>query len=459
MPPAEGGGMEINMIDTKAFIMAYFTELEKQEIKYCILRNVDEIISGNAHDIDFTVDVKKLKKAVSLMKQVAINYGWTLHFYSGDINDNKNIKCLHFYQCDDSNKKIVIAHFDIFPVFNWEGFELLTNSDLLHNRMLYEGVYKASDAVESVTKLFIRLLHTGKVKDKYKPAIKSVFTADHDAVIRIMEEFLSHESARIVAEKVIYEQWDEIEGYREKLIVDIKTKAKKNLRVKYLLSKIINRTGVMIAFEGTDGSGKSTIIDRLTDILSNSFPQGMLDCYHWRPGFIKKETKIKDGKVVIVTDPHAKKPYGRLKSFAKFMFFNMDYILGYWMRVRIQLAKGHLVIFDRYYYDYYLDKLRYRLKISDRTLNLFKVLIPKPDITFLLIGDAKTLYERKKEISIEEIEEQLQRIQFCEKWFNNACAIDVNQDIDTVSYIVAKKILEIGGKRYECYNAGKKTRQ
>lgn len=53
-----------------------------------------------------------------------------------------------------------------------------------------------------------------------------MFTANHDAVIQIMEEFLSHESARIVAEKVIYEQWDEIESYREKLIVDIKTSLK-----------------------------------------------------------------------------------------------------------------------------------------------------------------------------------------------------------------------------------------
>lgn len=432
------------MIDTKAFIMAYFTELEKQEISYCVLRNVEEVISGDAHDIDFTVDITRMKEAANVMKQIALDYGWVLHFNSGDMDDKKNIKCLHFYKCDDVNRKIEIAHFDIFPVFTWEGFKLLDNAQLLDGRNVYMGIYKASDTVESVTKLFIRLLHNGKIKDKYKPAIKAVFSSQKGEVIQVMENFLSRELAEDVASKAISGQWDKIEEIRDKLIAAIRSKVKRESKFKYLLSKIINRSGTMVAFEGTDGSGKSTIIDGLPDILSNSFPKDMMDYYHWRPGFIKKETKVKDGKVVVVTDPHAKKPYGRMKSFAKFMFFNVDYILGYWMKARIQLAKGHLVIFDRYYYDYYLDKLRYRLTISDATLNLFKCIIPKPDITFLLIGDAKILYERKKEISIEEIEDQLQRIQYCAKWFNNACVIDVNQDIDTVRYNVAKNILECG---------------
>lgn len=83
----------------------------------------------------------------------------------------------------------------------------------------------------------------------------------------------------------------------------------------------------------------------------------MTDYYHWRPGFIKKEKTSKNGEVTVVTEPHAKAPYGKMKSFAKFMFFNLDYFFGYWCSIRWKIAKGHLVIFDRYYYDYYLDKL------------------------------------------------------------------------------------------------------
>lgn len=435
------------MMDTKGFILTYFTELEKQKIRYCVLRNIEEVVSGDAHDIDFTVEITRLQDSVNILKQIASDRGWIQHVNAGDTKDESNIKSMHFYKCDDKNRKIEIAHFDIFPVFAWEGWQMLNNEQLLNEAVPYMGIYKTSDAVESVTKLFIRLLHNGAIKDKYKPAIKATFANRKEEVIRLMEHFLPQDLAKEVAEMAISEQWESINKKRKELVSSIKSKVKKSSKIKYFICKIVRRSGIIVAFEGTDGSGKSTIIEGLPNILSNSYPKDMTDYYHWRPGFIKKETRVKDGKAVVVSDPHAKKPYGRVKSFAKFMFFNLDYILGYWMKVRIQLAKGHLVIFDRYYYDYYLDKLRYRLTISDNTLNLFKFIIPKPDVTFSLIGDAKVLYERKKEITIEEIEEQLKRIQYCAKWFHNVCIIDVNQDIDAVRYHVAKKILECGAER------------
>ena len=122
------------------------------------------------------------------------------------------------------------------------------------------------------------------------------------------------------------------------------------------------------------------------------------------------------------------------------MYFNLDYILGYWFEVRKHLKQGKLVVFDRYYYDYYLDKQRYRLDISDKLLKLFTPVIPKPDITFLLVGDAKKLYERKKEITVEEIQQQIDRIITNKCNFANAIVIDVNQEIDVVVKSVAEEI-------------------
>ena len=186
------------------------------------------------------------------------------------------------------------------------------------------------------------------------------------------------------------------------------------------------------------------MINGFKEVLENSFPEGMLDYYHWRPGVIKKKTE----NGVNVSEPHAKKPYGKVKSFAKFMLFNFDYLLGYWLKIRWQLSKGHLVVFDRYYYDYYLDKLRYRLSISDNTLDLFKFMIPKPDITFLLVGDPEVLYERKKEISVTEISQQISRLFACKERFNNSTVIDVNKTVDEVVDQVAMTILSFGSKKY-----------
>lgn len=205
------------------------------------------------------------------------------------------------------------------------------------------------------------------------------------------------------------------------------------------------KKGLMVVFEGTDGSGKTTIIDSLPRFLGERFGGGEIVYYHWRPGFIKspnRESNENTGKVC--TDPHGKKPYGRLVSLGKFLYFNLDYILGYWLEVRRHLAAGKLVIFDRYYYDYYLDKRRYRLDISDAVLDFFRPLIPKPGITFLLAGDAVRLYERKREIPVEEIQRQLDCMMANRSRFANAVVIDVNRDVDAVVGAVAREIMRHG---------------
>ena len=82
------------------------------------------------------------------------------------------------------------------------------------------------------------------------------------------------------------------------------------------------------------------------------------------------------------------------------------------------------------------------MDISDRILDLLKKIIPKPDITFLLVGDSQILYERKKEIPIEEIERQIQRIKKKQNKFNNSVIIDVNKSIEEVVEDVSIQILK-----------------
>lgn len=432
-------------------IQYFFDELSKNKIKYCILRNADEVECGDAHDIDMAVDNGCLKKTENVLMSVAKEQGWKLHVKTGSAKDRFNIKCYHFFTVTDvqERKDIHIVHFDIFPTFTWNGYILLDNETLTQGIDESTVYHRADPVIEAVTKLFIRLLYNGYIKEKYKPYIKNIFANNETSTVDILNRFLSSTSTEYIIKSVIKENWKDIEDNRERFVTDIKKISIHNHigHKMYLIRKVMNKAGIMVAFEGTDGSGKSTIINALPRVLGNSFPEDMQDYYHWRPGFIKKEKKVADGQPIVVTAPHAQKPYGRIKSFAKYMFFNMDYILGYWCKVRWQIAKGHLVVFDRYYYDYYLDKLRYRLTISDFTLDFFKCLIPKPDLTLLLVGDAEVLYERKKEIPVEEIQKQIDRMMEKKKCFNNPVLIDVNQPIERVVNQAACAILNAASSK------------
>lgn len=429
------------------FVEAFFKELKRQDIKYCILRNADEVECGDAHDIDMTVDKSSLKKAENILMSIAKEKDWKLHIKTGSAKDRFNIKCYHFFTVTEAQKKkdIHIVHFDIYPTFTWKGYILLNNDALIQGIDESTVYHRADPAIEAVTKLFIRLLHNGYIKTKYKDYIKSIFDTSGEKVKTILKCFLSEEQSEEILDIVKKEKWRILEESRNKIIADIKRNAKSNRfgQKLYLMKKSFNKAGIMVAFEGTDGSGKSTIINALPAVLGNSFPETMQDYYHWRPGFLKKEKRDKNRQSIVVTEPHAKKPYGRIKSFLKFTYFNLDYILGYWFKLRWQISKGHLVIFDRYYYDYYLDKRRYRLTISDTVLDLFKFFIPKPDVTFLLVGNPQTLYERKKEISVNEIQIQIDILLKNKNKFNHPSIVDVNNSIDDVVYDVSKRILEV----------------
>lgn len=424
------------------FVEAFYNRLEKEKTDYCILRNVEEVINGDAHDIDMTVDSDRLVDSENILFATASDLGWKVHIRTGSCKDNINIKCYHVFKISENG--IHIVHFDFFPTFSWNGYVLIDNKTLLDNTDKKSIYHTAAPEVEAVTKLFIRLLHNGYIKSKYKKDIVDVFCANPEKVNTILGCFLDDDAVQYVSNAVNKEQWKELEKNREYLVKTIKRNSKRAIIKQkiYLVRKAMGKAGIMVAFEGTDGSGKSTIINSLPDVLGNSFPEGMMDYFHWRPGFIKKEKTSKNGEAVVVTEPHAKEPYGKLKSFAKFMFFNLDYFFGYWCNIRWKIAKGHLVIFDRYYYDYYLDKLRYRLSISDNILDLFKAIIPKPDITFVLLGDPQTLYERKKEISVNEIQAQIDRLLKNKDKFNNSVVIDVNKAVEDVVKDVSEYILE-----------------
>ena len=437
------------------FVESFYKELKKNDIKYCILRNSDEIIEGNAHDIDMTIDMSKIDKAYFILIKTAKLLGWKMHLKTGTLDDENNIKCYHFYKVIEG--KPILLHFDIFPTFTWKGIVLLSNEDLLENIEIEPVYNKSNPGVESVTKLFIRFLHQGTIKDKYKDYIKYIFETEKILVLKTMKKFISENTSQIIYDLVTCNRWDELENNRDYIILDIKQIAKSKQKYYknkfnyklYLCRKIIKKSGTMIVFEGCDGSGKTTIIENIPQVLNRTFNDDMIDYFHWRPGFIKSPKKESNNKSnAICIEPHKYKPYGKFVSIIKFMYFNLDFILGYWLKVRIALSKGKLVIFDRYYYDYYLDKIRYRLNISNKLLDFSKIFIPKPKITFLLVGEPKVLYERKREIPIEEIDKQIGRIIDNKDKFYNSHVINVNNDIETVVNEVCIGILENCNMKY-----------
>lgn len=423
----------------------FYQALTDHGIAYCILRNADEVEQGCAHDVDMTIDAAFLEKAEQLLHAIAEQKGWKKHLQTGSSADPVNIKCYHYYQADIDLQQIHILHIDIFPTFTWKGRVLLNNKTLL-TRITGNGLYrKAAEETEAVCNLFVRLLFNGYIKEKYKKNIKRVFVTKTREVFELMLQFLPQALVADINHWVHQEEWHKIERERKRIIIGIQRTAPHHrmLYFRYILGKALCRKGMVVAFLGTDGSGKSSIINELPNIIGRTFSGDTINYYHWRPGFIKTEKRLDaDVNEFSNVSPHTRKSYCSLISLAKMSMYVLDYMLGYWFRIRWQAAKGHLVVFDRYYYDFYMDKARYRLNIGNWIIRLLHLFIPKPDITFVLLGDAEKIHARKNELPLEEVQRQIDLLRANKRLFASPVVVDVCRSIPEVVYTVSSNILK-----------------
>lgn len=435
------------------FIRSFFKTLRDNDIEYCVLIKADMIISGKAHDIDMAIDFSKIDEVYKILDEIAITFGWKP--FLNTLKDNGNMITLHYFTI--YRKQIYIVHFDLFKSFSWQSIILLKSDEIFKEKIENQGVFSCSKSTEAITKLFSRYLYHGYIKEEYKDDIVDIFLNNSQKVIRKMSLFLSSNLSKAIYELVVNKRWKELIGLSSKIKLSIKSNHCKNYidkikdkfsNIMFKLKRYFVHKGVMVAFLGSDGSGKSTIISNLPNVLGRTFDETQIKYYHWRPKFIKSPRNEFDN-ISSITNPHKNKPYNKIISFIKFMYFNLDYILGYWFSVKIHLGKNKLVIFDRYYYDYLIDKYRYRLNLSDKIIKFFLFTIPKPDITFLLVGDPKVIYERKKEISIDKIQNQIYKLIEQKDKFENSKIINVNNKIDDVIFDVCSYILNFMKDRYK----------
>lgn len=213
--------------------------------------------------------------------------------------------------------------------------------------------------------------------------------------------------------------------------------------IKRKLYRVKYPVGCCIALLSPDGGGKSSVFERLTETCWGDF-HGITKMY-FRPHLLRNPGMLNPLNPIPETadnpDPHGKKPNGIIKSLIRYFYYNIDYILGYNLLVRRKNIQKQLVVFDRYYYDYFVDIRRYRYSFPKWLPKAFAWSIPTPDIIFILEGTPQVLFERKKELPLEEIERQVKAYHGIAKKYKNAVIVDVDKPLEEVVRNITHEIL------------------
>ena len=166
---------------------------------------------------------------------------------------------------------------------------------------------------------------------------------------------------------------------------------------------------MIIAFLGTDGSGKSTVINSFLEHVSDDWAE--VQYVHFRPTYFVKGNKSQE----TVTNPHEGASRGPVMSLLKLLLFVLEYNWAFYIHYR---KSSQLITFDRYYYDVLADPARTKVSSPAWLVKSIEKLIPKPDLVLYLNASVETLYSRKQEVKKEDLERISKRYLALAKYYS-----------------------------------------
>lgn len=180
----------------------------------------------------------------------------------------------------------------------------------------------------------------------------------------------------------------------------------------------------LIVFIGVDGSGKTTLIDELGKISSTYKAVVYLG---WKDYFFKFVGKL-DRKIYF-SNKITQSVFSRVQFFLFHLFLPFDFWARY-LKAKMQTKEG-IIVADRYPLPKKQKSKATFLPIQKIYRNIFLhltyFLLPKPAIIFILTGEPKTIWERKKEMDYKRFLYEFKRCSDAKNLFN-CKTVEVNTD-------------------------------
>ena len=259
------------MSDFRAFVETVFRVLEERKVASLVLRNYDELPEKTTNDVDILVDPAFLGSAERAVLAAAAETGWT-HSNTGRFS----CRSLFFFHPGTLQQ----AHIDLMPGVLWHSLVFADPRKMLSARLPFKCFFKPQPADEAWVDLATRWLYEGRVKEKYRPFIRSVCAAQPDSSRAVFSRFLGKRFADETVSLCAAGRWEDVERLSAKARFRILLK---NLRRPIsLFSRVLrdffrfadrlrNPPGLIVGLAGPTREWRDEIADALTRGLSGTF--------------------------------------------------------------------------------------------------------------------------------------------------------------------------------------------
>jgi len=413
-------------------IFAFFN---RERIRYVVLRNYDSLPHRMIDDIDVLVDPQGITEVINMLRE--------MDFVITE-EDHPHYFALHFQKASGQWLKLDL----VTDIYYGRKFRLPVNGDhrecLLGRRQPFRSFFKPAPEDEIVHLLLHSLLDKGFFRADYQKRIHDLLednihlthlkrTLDElwgksrgDHIVSLLQNrkfrALEREKKRLL--------WNVIKDLSSRAIYDV-TKA----LASKVIHKIFRHKGLLIAFLGPDGSGKTTLALRLAskEIFPSRYVYMGADKYILPTSYLIERIsrriknkhnipKVAEGRIHILN-----RLFTYLQETIKLYHDLAEFMARYFFLSYRFYRKGYLVINDRYIYDLLLDRERFtRHPIIQK---IILRLLPRPDLILFLESSTRTMHQRKAEHSLEELESMKQGYRSLQKHFHNLQVIETGNSV------------------------------
>ncbi len=436
---------------TSRLISAVFQAWNRAGLEFLVLRNYEQLPARTENDIDVLVKPDRSREAEQILVATAADEGFQLH-------NRAEFATLAIYLFETVSGTQI--HFDLFSALLWRGWEFLESDGILARKVKRGDFYIPHPAHEAACNLLASMIYTGQVKEKYKKSISSGFQEEPQTAKELLSQSYGLQHAVLLVEAGAAGQWDRIEGrtaaLRRTLVLrqivrsPLRT-AKSFLAMgRRLFHRMVAPPGLVVALCGPDGSGKSTAAELLIAALKTTFSPQKGAYFHWKPRLFRR---AHEGQPC--PDPHGRPARNALGSWLFFGLHWLEFIFGGLIRIRPLTFRGGLVLIDRYYYDYFVDQARYRLRVPQWLVRFGYRFIKKPDLVIVLDASPDVLQQRKREVPFAETERQRHAYRQLLNSPVKAEMIDASQTPARVVSDIERLVLQCMALRIEARKSGK----
>lgn len=409
--------MNSSDVSKAAFLIDLFDEYKRNNVLYCLLRNYESLPEySDSRDVDILIDRNFSKTNNIIVERLAKKYDCSFYIkYSDERFDQlylyKKNTCELFFE----------LKLDFFFDSELYGVRLISGLNIILARKPYRNFYIANDAYKLLDKWLFGYLLGEQLPKKYHSEFKRICISDREVVGGILTQLMGDAMSRNLLEIICSSGFNSLPRVNKNQLFFILIKVSLRyplyhikhipLFLYYRLKNLIFPMGEFISLSGPDGSGKTTILGIAKDKLESLFSAQSENYGHFRPSVLPRIANLaKDaGALSFVDDnysePHRGKPSGFLGSLARFTYYSLDYLWGYFTKIRPALVRRELVIYDRYFFDMVADPGRSRINLPLWIRKLGLKLLPLPHTAFFVHVSPEVVRQRKQELSFEKIEE------------------------------------------------------